>query len=90
MVSSGEFIGKPVALLNASPHASHAQASLTETLTVMMANIIPEASLTVPLLSNKISKADIIANPAIAKVLHAAILAFVHTIDVSQAEAESH
>jgi NAD(P)H-dependent FMN reductase len=35
LVGSGELVGKPVALLNASPRATHAQASLIETLTTM-------------------------------------------------------
>ena len=40
IVSSGEFVDKPVALVNASLTATHAQASLKETLTVMLARIV--------------------------------------------------
>lgn len=39
VVSSGEFMDKPVALINASPRSTYAQASLVETLTVMMAQV---------------------------------------------------
>ena len=42
IVSSGEFVQKPVALVNASLNATHAQASLKETLTVMMALIVAD------------------------------------------------
>lgn len=35
LVSGEEFVGKPIALFNASPRAIHAQASLTEIVTTM-------------------------------------------------------
>jgi len=49
LVGSGELVGKPIALINASPRATHAWASLLETLTTMSACVIREASLTIPL-----------------------------------------
>lgn len=45
MVGSGVFVAKPVVLWNASPRASHALAALRETLTVMSARLMDEASL---------------------------------------------
>src|SRR5215469_18211087 len=51
LVASGELYEKPVAFFNASPRTSYAQASLTETLTVMMARLIPEAFINVSPLS---------------------------------------
>src|SRR5512136_978771 len=54
VVASGELYGKPVALINASPRSTYAQASLKDTLTVMTASLIPEASITVSLPSNKV------------------------------------
>ncbi len=47
VVGSGELIDKPVALFNASARGTYAQASLTETLTVMSARFIAEACVTV-------------------------------------------
>ena len=44
LVSGEEFVYKPVALLNASPHAT-----LTEIITVMSGRLVPEASITLPL-----------------------------------------
>lgn len=35
LVGGEEFVGKPIALLNASPRSTHAQACLTEIVTVM-------------------------------------------------------
>jgi chromate reductase, NAD(P)H dehydrogenase (quinone) len=47
VVGSGEFVDKPIALINTSPRATHAQASLAETLTVMSAHVITQASISV-------------------------------------------
>ena len=71
---------KPVGLINASRGAAHAQASLRETLTVMMANLVDEACVTVPLTSNKLTEADMIADSVIAGVLQAAITALVAVV----------
>src|SRR5271166_2267152 len=43
LVASETFAGKPMALINASPRAFHAQASLRETLATMAARILPES-----------------------------------------------
>jgi chromate reductase len=43
LVASGELYEKPVALFSPSPYARFAPASLVETLTVMMARLIPDA-----------------------------------------------
>lgn len=50
LVSHEGFVGKPVALLNASPRAHHAQAALRETLRTMSAVLVEEASVAIPLL----------------------------------------
>jgi len=48
VVGSGEFIDKPVALINASMRATRAWAALAETLSVMSARVILDASITIP------------------------------------------
>lgn len=48
VVGSGELIDKPVALINASPRATHAWNALVDILTTMSARVIREASLTIP------------------------------------------
>lgn len=49
IVGSGELIDKPIALVNASGRATHAFASLKETLTTMSGRVVEAASITVPL-----------------------------------------
>jgi chromate reductase len=49
LVGSGELIDTPIALINASSRATHAQASLQETLTTMSGRVIAEASITLAL-----------------------------------------
>jgi chromate reductase, NAD(P)H dehydrogenase (quinone) len=80
VVGSGELVGKPVALLNASPRATHAQTSLTETLTTMDARMVDEASRTLPLLGSGLDEAGIMANLEMSSVLHAAIVALASAV----------
>jgi chromate reductase, NAD(P)H dehydrogenase (quinone) len=62
IVGSGELEAKPIALLNTSIRAVHAYAALEETLKTMGGRIVPEASLKVPLPSNTIDQAGILAS----------------------------
>jgi chromate reductase, NAD(P)H dehydrogenase (quinone) len=73
VVGSGEFMGKPVALLNASPRATHAQASLIETLTTMDARVVTDACIALPLLGRGLDASGIAADPDIALALQTAI-----------------
>ncbi|MDX8399929.1 MAG: NADPH-dependent FMN reductase [Gallionellaceae bacterium] len=74
MVSSEAFVDKPVALLNTSARAFHAQASLKETLTVMSALLIEEASITLPILGSGMDEAAMFADTNIAKALREVLL----------------
>jgi NAD(P)H-dependent FMN reductase len=69
VVGSGEFVGKPVAVLNASARATHAWNSLLETLTVMSARVVPEASITLPLDGSKLTADGIASDPRWSMVL---------------------
>jgi NAD(P)H-dependent FMN reductase len=69
LVGSGEFIDKPVTLFNASPRGTYAQASLTETLTVMTAKVITEASVTLSGLPKQITGEEIAVDPKWSHVL---------------------
>jgi chromate reductase, NAD(P)H dehydrogenase (quinone) len=75
MVSCEAFVHKPVALLNASPRAIHAQASLRETVMMMSANIVKEASITVPILGSNLTEEEMFQHPEISTSLRAALLA---------------
>ncbi len=83
LVSDEDFAGKPIALLNASPRATHAQASLGEILTTMAGRIVPAASVTMPLMGKNLDAAGILANPELADVLRKAIADFVQAIQQS-------
>ncbi|MEO8027234.1 MAG: NADPH-dependent FMN reductase [Bryobacteraceae bacterium] len=80
VVGSGELVSKPVAVLNASPMAAHADASLRETLTVMSARLSPEASVRMPLGAKNLDEAGLAANPEIAELLRGALRAFAEAI----------
>lgn len=73
MVGCEAFVNKPVALLNASPRAVHAQASLRETIRVMSAIIIEESSVTVPILGSTLDEEGIVQHAEIARTLTSAL-----------------
>jgi NAD(P)H-dependent FMN reductase len=77
IVGSGELVGRPIALVNATARATHAWASLAETLTVMSARVIPDASLTIPLDGRKLDADGIVADPELGRLVSAAIDALV-------------
>jgi NAD(P)H-dependent FMN reductase len=62
IVGSGELVGKPVALVNASPRATHAQESLAETLRVMSADLVEDASIAIPLNGRHLDAPGIVAD----------------------------
>ncbi|MBK5552378.1 NAD(P)H-dependent oxidoreductase [Pseudomonas sp. TH03] len=76
LVSSEAFPGKSVALFNASPRASHAQAALRLVLDTMSARLIEEASITVNLLSTQLSAESIADDPVMGPQISTALGAF--------------
>ncbi len=78
VVGSGEFVQKPVALLNASLRAMHAPESLKEVLKTMDAQIV--LSEIIPLPNNKVDKTAILAQDTLSIPLRRAIETFVCTI----------
>jgi len=76
MVGCEAFVDKPVALLNASPRAVHAQTSLKEIITVMSARIVEGASITVPILGSNLDEAGIVSDSRISTALREALRAF--------------
>jgi len=75
LVASERFFGKPVAVLNASPRAHHADASLREILRTMSANIVEAASVSVPDLRRHPTVEAMAGNEAIADLLRGALVA---------------
>jgi len=74
MVGNETFVNKPVALLNASPRATHAQAALREIVSTMSARLVDEACITVPMLGSGLGEDDIVRHPTIKPALQAALL----------------
>lgn len=77
LVGSLTFPGQQVMLINTSARASAAQAALRLVLTTMSARIIEEASITVDLLSSRLTPEQIMANTATAEQVRKALQTFV-------------
>ena len=75
LVSFEPFIHKPVAVLNASPRAHHADDALRETLRTMSACLVGERSFAVELLGAHLDEDAMAASPAVAAVVAEAIAA---------------
>ena len=80
IVSSGEFMNKPVALVNASPRGEFAQAALAETLTVMMAQVLPAV---IPVQGRKLDAPGIAADPVFGPALRQMLSAIVEATGIS-------
>jgi chromate reductase len=80
LVASVELPGKPVASLNASPMATHAQASLLETLGVMSTRIVNEACVTIPVTRGDVDAEGHITSQEIARATRDALEAFARSI----------
>jgi len=74
LVRSGELYEKRVALLNASPRSTFAQASLLEILSTMGVRLVREAFLTVPLLGQTLKAEEIANHPEYAAALRQFLL----------------
>lgn len=80
LVASLEFPHKPVALINASPMATYAHVSLIETLTVMSARVVTEATVTIPVTRADVDAEGEISKPEVRSAIRAALEAFVRAI----------
>jgi chromate reductase, NAD(P)H dehydrogenase (quinone) len=75
LVSFEPFIHKPVAVINASPRAHHADDALRETLRTMSAGLVGERSFAVELLGAGMDEDAMARSPAVAAVVAEAIAA---------------
>jgi NAD(P)H-dependent FMN reductase len=75
VVSSGELIDKPIALVNASGRATIAQAALAETLRTMSGRLIDEASIVLPLDGRRLNAEGLVADEMLSRRLASAIAA---------------
>lgn len=86
LVGCEAFVNKPVAVLNASPRAHHADAALRETLKTMSAVIVEAASLTIPLLGTNMAESDMAETPAIAHAVREVLAALYGAVVLGRAE----
>jgi NAD(P)H-dependent FMN reductase len=77
LVASETFAGKPTALINTSPRAFHAQASLREILSTMAARLTPEAFVSISLTGKAVTADDILADTLCARRLTESLKALV-------------
>jgi chromate reductase len=80
LVSDVNLVGKPVALINASPRATYAQEALLETLRTMSWNVVADASRTVPVPRPGLSVDEILADEVLRAELDRAVREFVNAI----------
>ena len=76
LVSCVEFPGKPVALINTSQRAIHAQEQLREIIETMSARLIESASITLPLMGRNLDAAGILTDSKLSAQLQGALVAF--------------
>ena len=75
VVSSGELIDKPIALVNASGRATIAQAALDETLKTMSGRLVDDASIVLPLDGRKLNADGLAADDVLSGQLASALAA---------------
>lgn len=80
LVGAEGFAGTPVALFDTAPRASHADRHLREILTTMAAEIVDEASVTVPLQGRGQDADGIASDEEVAREVRDALGAFVDTL----------
>ena len=80
LVGGSEFVDKPVVLFNATPPATYAQASLTETVTIMSGRLVREAYVEVPLRGKSLDENAIAAHPEISAAVRRGLAAFARAI----------
>lgn len=73
LVSFEPFVDKPVAVLNTSPRAHHADDALRETLKTMSAVVVEQASITVPLLGAHLTDDGMVEDPTISRAIRGAL-----------------
>jgi chromate reductase len=81
LVGGIEVLAKPVALLNPSSRATHAQASLVEVLRTMGAHVVPGGLVVVPLVGWNLDAVSISAVPELADLVRGALAALAEAVE---------
>lgn len=86
LVPSLEFPQTPVALINVSPHAVHADAHMRETLSLMNARLVEAASVTIPIQGQPLTPDQLAAHPDLGPRLAAALTVFAAAVATMREE----
>ncbi|MBJ7537889.1 NADPH-dependent FMN reductase [Marinomonas transparens] len=86
LVSGDEFVDKPIMLINTSPRAFHAQASLKEILKTMSGHLVEQANVDVPLLGSQLDARGMAEHPEISQKLISGLKVFCEEIAYSKKE----
>lgn len=86
LVSFEPFVYKPVAVLNASPRAHHADSALRETLRTMSAVIVEAASVSIPLLGANLTEDDMVESQPVSQAIRTALAALYLAVARQQPE----
>jgi len=84
VVGSGELIDKPIAVVNTAARATHAHASLCETLTTMSARVIEDASITIPLAATALNADGNLIDARVSTSLTSIIETLARNIDLAR------
>ena len=76
---------KPVAVLNSSQRAFHADVALREVLRTMAAVIVEPASVTIPLLGTKLDEDGMVSSPSVANAIQGSLAALYETVALRRA-----
>jgi NAD(P)H-dependent FMN reductase len=84
VVGSGELVGKPVGLLNASAASQFAHPQLVEVLTVMSAVVVPEATVLIDIPRRGADTTRLAAEPSIARALGSVLTALLQAASAAR------
>jgi chromate reductase, NAD(P)H dehydrogenase (quinone) len=84
LVSFEPFACKPVAVVNTSPRAHHADAALREILTTMAARVVGPASVSLPLLGAQLNEDSMVESPEIASAIRSMLMALAEGVDLAR------
>lgn len=82
VVGSGEFVGKPVGVLNASTASQYAHPQILETLGVMSASLIPDACQVVNVPRRGVTVDALLADEEVSRALRQAVAALVSSAQI--------
>jgi len=86
LVGFEAFVYKPVAVLNVSPRAHHADSALRETLKTMSAVIVEAASVSIPLLGVNLTESGMMESQSVSQAIRASLAALYRAVVLQQSE----